>query len=138
MSMLKQMTRILEVFKQSKGYDANILKHVSLVEASKGKIKCEMVVQDEHLNGYGTLHGGCSATIIDSVSSFAFVTMDDNQAGVSCDINASYIKGAKVGETIVIKSDVLKGFGRVRFANVDICNQAGELLVTGRHTKFMR
>lgn len=54
-----------------------------------------MKVGEEHTNIYGTLHGGCTATIVDCMSGYALLThpkMVDNleispHSGVSVDMH---------------------------------------------------
>jgi len=132
------LQRIVDAFKVMKKYDSPILKNLIVKEAALGKITCEMPVENEHLNAQGTLHGGCTATIVDTISSLAFVTMDDGKAGVSIDINVSYLKAVQPGEVITIKSDVIKGVGTIRSATVDIFNEQQQVVASGRHSKFMK
>jgi acyl-coenzyme A thioesterase 13 len=69
-----------------------LLKQCHIVEVKPGYVVFGgFKVQDEHLNMYGTLHGGVSATLIDMVSSFALVKeeMELPNFGVSVDLNLS-------------------------------------------------
>jgi len=58
-----------------------------------------MVVEKQHTNGYGTLHGGFTASIVDMISSMAVLThpkIVDSidsipNSGVSVDIHVSYV-----------------------------------------------
>ena len=59
---------------------------VRIVSATKGKLSCELTVGEEHANLTGTLHGGLTATIIDSVSTWAIVSAE-HPPGVSTDLN---------------------------------------------------
>lgn len=57
-----------------------------------------MVVEKQHTNGYGTLHGGFTAAAIDTISSMAVLTHPKVAAdidslpnsGVSVDIHVTY------------------------------------------------
>ena len=49
---------------------------------------CEMTVDDSHLNAGGTLHGGMTASLVDSISTLAIMSAGSNP-GVSVDINVS-------------------------------------------------
>lgn len=48
-----------------------------------------MVVEPEHTNIYGTLHGGLTATLIDVCTSIAMSTHPKQGNGVSVDLNIS-------------------------------------------------
>lgn len=50
-----------------------------------------MTVDESHLNGGGTLHGGLTATIVDGISTAAIMTAESHP-GVSVDMNISYVQ----------------------------------------------
>lgn len=70
---------------------------MNLISAGNGQCQAEMVVEKEHTNGYGTLHGGFTATAVDVISSIAVMThprvVDRIESvpvsGVSVDIHVS-------------------------------------------------
>jgi len=130
--------KVWAAFKATNYYDSSLVNRMKVVEASYGKLKCELKVTEDLLNIQGSLHGGCTATIVDAVSSFCFLTMDDFKAGVSLDMSISYMKGAKSGEKLTIESNVLKGGGIIRFADVHIKNEDGQMVASGKHSKFMK
>nr|XP_002119944.1 acyl-coenzyme A thioesterase 13-like [Ciona intestinalis] len=136
MASLQAVRQIVKSMKHTPIFE-KCLQHIHVVSAGDGKIKCTMPVMEEHLNMNKTMHGGLTATLVDSVSSWAFATTKEAKFGVSIDINVTYLTAAKQGETITITSEVLKQGRTIGFANVDIHNEAGNLVATGRHTKFM-
>jgi acyl-coenzyme A thioesterase 13 len=85
----------------------------------------------------GTLHGGCSATLIDIVGTMCLLTHDPLRPGVSVEINSSYISSAKIGQKILIEGRVLKTGRTLGFAQVDIKSEDGKMLVSGRHVKAL-
>lgn len=60
---------------------------VNVVSASPGKVVCEMRVEEEHTNRFGTLHGGMTATLVDVISTAAIMYSDRGLPGVSVDMN---------------------------------------------------
>lgn len=78
------------------GHFDRVMKSVSIVSAGEGKAVAEMKVQEGDTNRGGTLHGGLTSTLIDSVSTLGLMTTRDNLPGVSVDLNVSFLKGAKV------------------------------------------
>ena len=52
-------------------------------------------VEKEHCNTYGTLHGGLSAVLVDTISTLALITDDEasySKLGVSVDMQIRYQK----------------------------------------------
>lgn len=72
---------------------------MDITSADNGQCTAEMVVGLEHTNGYGTLHGGFTATVVDVISSMAVLThprvidcIDSApRSGVSVDLHVSYV-----------------------------------------------
>ena len=54
-----------------------------------GKCVAEMEVAEEHTNKGGTLHGGLTATLVDTISTVALMTTGPGNPGVSVDINVT-------------------------------------------------
>lgn len=52
-----------------------------------GRCVCELTVDEEHTNRGGTMHGGLTATLVDSVSTVALMTTEKQVPGVSVDMN---------------------------------------------------
>lgn len=49
---------------------------------------CEMTVNESHLNVGGTLHGGFTANLVDTISTLAIISTESHP-GVSVDMNIS-------------------------------------------------
>lgn len=61
------------------------------MDGSEGHVVCEIPVSTEVLNGAGALHGGAIATIVDSVSTWAVVSVGNNVPGVSIELSVSLV-----------------------------------------------
>jgi acyl-coenzyme A thioesterase 13 len=114
-----------------------VLAKMTLVSAGDGKCVCELPVGEEHVNEGRLLHGGMTATMVDTVSTLAIMTMGDGHPGVSLDLNVTYLKAAKIGECLTISSECLRVGKSVASAFVDIKNQKGQLICQGRQTKYL-
>ncbi|XP_071411048.1 acyl-coenzyme A thioesterase 13 [Pithys albifrons albifrons] len=113
-------------------------REMKLVSATPGNVVCEMKVEEEHTNRFGTLHGGLTATLVDVVSTAALLYTERALPGVSVDMNITYTSAAKIGEEILITAQILKQGRSLAFATVDLTNKAtGKLIAQGRHTKFL-
>ncbi|RZC34019.1 4HBT domain containing protein, partial [Asbolus verrucosus] len=113
-----------------------------IISIGEGKLKAELKVDDGHTNPMGGLHGGMSATLVDTLSTFALMSklgeIGPNARHVSVDIHMSYLKGAKVGDEILIEAGVVRSGKSVAFLEAEIRNKAtGDLLVKASHTKFI-
>ncbi|KAK3611302.1 hypothetical protein CHS0354_015715 [Potamilus streckersoni] len=84
-SLLKQ---IAERCTKNSGFES-ILKQIRVVSSGNGTCTCEMTVTEEHQNRGGTLHGGCTATLVDAVSTWVLMATDENIAGVSVNMDIS-------------------------------------------------
>ena len=60
------------------------------VSGGSGRIVVSLKVEPEHCNNYGTLHGGLSAVLVDSISTLALMPDDEKvtpRFGVSVDMH---------------------------------------------------
>jgi acyl-coenzyme A thioesterase 13 len=129
---------ILGLFLSSGTRFDRCLEGMRVTAIRQGHVTAELEVTDALQNSYATLHGGAIATIVDVVGTMALLTMDPLRAGVSVDLNVTYLAAAKAGESIVAHGTVLKTGKKLGFAQVDIRRKAdGKLLATGRHTKAL-
>ena len=110
-----------------------------IVGIGGGSVRCEMRVEERHCNSFGTLHGGCSATLVDVVGTMAHLSLDPARAGVSVEINVSYVSAAPLGCTVFITGATHKLGKRLAFTAVEIRRDspAGPLVAVGRHTKSL-
>lgn len=130
-----------KIITSSASYDSWI--KLNFLSGGGGQCVAEMRVAEEHINMMGTLHGGCTASLVDVVSTVALMSQCQGLtsmpvAGVSVDLNITYLKAAKLGEDILIDAKTLKAGQNLAFLSVDIRNKAdGSLIATGKHTKFI-
>ncbi|KAM4028535.1 acyl-coenzyme A thioesterase 13 [Anomaloglossus baeobatrachus] len=128
---------IMKVLGEGSGFD-RVLSKLQLVSASPGKVVCELKVDEEHTNRAGTMHGGLTATLVDTVSTVALIHTERGAPGVSVDMNITYMNAAKLGESVLITAQVLKQGRTLAFATVDLVNkETGKLVAQGRHTKHL-
>ncbi|XP_069586985.1 acyl-coenzyme A thioesterase 13 [Ranitomeya imitator] len=139
MSALKTSTirSLMKVLGEGAGFD-RVLNKLQLVSASPGKIVCELKVEEEHTNRNGTMHGGCTAILVDNISTFALMHTERGAPGVSVDMSITFMNAAKIGESILITAQVLKQGRTLAFATVDLVNkETGKLIAQGRQTKHL-
>jgi len=131
------LTQVLKTFEGGGGLDT-ALKACKVITASPGQCTLSLVVDKPHTNMGGTLHGGFSAHLVDTVTTMALLTNEGGLPGVSVDMNINYLKAAKLGEEILIEARTLRKGRTLAFLECEIKNKdSGALLVKGSHTKFI-
>lgn len=60
-----------------------------IVAADPGKVVAELTVEEEHENAGGTLHGGLTASLVDSLTTMALLSMENGRPGVSVDLHVT-------------------------------------------------
>lgn len=77
---------------------------IKLLEASPGYAKAEMVVQENHMNSVGVVHGGAMFTLAD----FAFAVASNTHGKLALAINAeiSFFKSVTSGVLTAIAEEI--------------------------------
>ncbi|CAL52417.1 Phenylacetic acid degradation-related domain [Ostreococcus tauri] len=102
-----------------------------------GKFQCELTVTAELTNRFGTLHGGCVATIVDVLTTVALLTLTD-RGGVSTDLSCSYVAPAVLGERVRVECEVIRAGRTLAWMECAIKRISdNSVLATGKHTKFL-
>lgn len=115
-----------------------VLKDMLVTKIEPGVVECELDVTEGLQNSYDSLHGGATMTIIDVVGTLAVLTLDATRAGVSVEVNTTFLQAAKAGERVRVVGRVLKTGKRLGFTQVDLYRvRDGALVATGRHTKAL-
>ncbi|XP_076763903.1 acyl-coenzyme A thioesterase 13 [Xylocopa sonorina] len=136
MCKTKLITSVLNTIAKGPNF-GQCLQKVQIVSAGNGNCKAQLVVDKEHLNIGGTLHGGFTSTLIDCISSYALMSLN-NQGGVSVDLHVSFLKPAVPGDLLMIDARTVKTGRTLAFLAVDITkNEGKDIVAHGRHTKFV-
>mmetsp|Transcript_18359 Transcript_18359/g.59761 ORF Transcript_18359/g.59761 Transcript_18359/m.59761 type:complete len:157 (+) Transcript_18359:2-472(+) len=129
--------KFLEKMLDSGLFESNSIRDLKVLSVSPGFCKASLPVTPKVANRYGTLHGGCIATLVDVVGSAALVTAS-SLSGVSVEISTSYIGPAKVGEEVLVEARLLKQGRSLAVIQVDLTvSGTGARVAQGRHTKFL-
>eukprot|EP00735_Rhodelphis_limneticus_P002502 TRINITY_DN13399_c0_g1::TRINITY_DN13399_c0_g1_i1::g.9551::m.9551 TRINITY_DN13399_c0_g1::TRINITY_DN13399_c0_g1_i1::g.9551 ORF type:complete len:221 (-),score=29.66,sp/Q5R833/ACO13_PONAB/39.68/6e-24,4HBT/PF03061.17/7.5e-18,4HBT_3/PF13622.1/6.9e+03,4HBT_3/PF13622.1/8.6e-05,DUF4442/PF14539.1/0.0029,4HBT_2/PF13279.1/0.23 TRINITY_DN13399_c0_g1_i1:336-935(-) len=112
------------------------LKALRIDTIGNGEVVCVLPVTASLSNRGGTLHGGCTATLVDLVTTIAVMTLDPKKPGVSTDLNVSYLRAVKVGDEISIHARVLKTGKQLVFTEAEIYRTSDKAMIAkGLHTK---
>jgi len=125
---LARGTLPLNTIARTLGYD--------VTEAESGRVVVAAVPNDSHLNPAGTVHGGFSATLLDSCMGLAIQsTLEQGIGQTTLEFKISLVR-AITPETGLIKAEgvVLSRGRRVGTAEGRITDTAGRLLAHGTTT----
>ncbi|TKR63423.1 hypothetical protein L596_027258 [Steinernema carpocapsae] len=79
-----------------------------ILSVEEGRVRVELDVNEDQVNSEGTLHGGCTSTLADVFTTVALIATPRGARGATVDLHVSCTAAAKLGETIVIDSTVVK------------------------------
>lgn len=95
-------------------------------------LKIEM--RDELRQPSGVLHGGVTATLIDTAMAFAVRTrLPIDQATATIDLTVHYLR-PHISGTFVCTAKVVRAGRRIFTVSADVTNEEGKLLATGLST----
>ncbi|KIY68396.1 hypothetical protein CYLTODRAFT_374362 [Cylindrobasidium torrendii FP15055 ss-10] len=137
----------------ARGFGKDVMPLLSITEASMSesaeapskkdaRVICKLVVTDDMLNGAQTLHGGCSAYLVDACSTLAiilhaYVSDGRIRAGVSQSLTITYHSPALPGDELKIVNTTLSMGASTMVARTEIWNATRKrLVVTGVHIKM--
>lgn len=110
---------------------------ISITALHDGKCTAEFKVRPEHLNHGGGLHGGFTATVVDNCTIFALLSKN-KPFGVSVDLHVSYLKGAKLGDEVLIDATAVRAGNRLAYMECELKHkESGSIIARGTQTVFM-
>ncbi|KAF7297176.1 4HBT domain-containing protein [Mycena indigotica] len=141
-----------EIVSRMKVTHASIDQKLEEPNKTEGKIVVELEVAEDMLNGWrsswhllyhaellngaGSVHGGCSAFLIDLCSSLSLMLIDPGLT-VSQSLNIVYHSPANLGEKLRIVNTTITVGSRIMSARVEIWNATKHRLVaSGVHIKM--
>lgn len=71
---------------------------LKIFKISEGYSQVSMIIREEMINGFGTVHGGIPFSLADSA--FAFACNNRNNLSVALDVTISFMKAVKVGDEL--------------------------------------
>lgn len=119
-------------------FDTTSLSNLRDIKADdSGRLTCILPVTRSVQNRMGTLHGGCTATLIDVVGTAALLTQS-KRGGVSLNINTNYLSPMPGGGDCIIDARIVRIGRQIATINVDLRDAAtGKLVAQGTHVKFI-
>jgi uncharacterized protein (TIGR00369 family) len=99
-----------------------------LLKAELGSFEMSFVVRKEMTNPAGLLHGGIHASILDDIIGLTVAALGLPNLYVSINLHIDFLNPAKIGETVIAKSTVVRSGKTIVNAVAEIYNEKGQLL----------
>lgn len=105
------------------------------VAAEAGESRIRLSVGEKHLRTLGMLHGGVTATLLDTALGYAVMSLAaEGYHAVTVQLNVNYTRPAAVGETLEAVGRVLHHGNLTAVATGEVRNETGELIATASGT----
>jgi acyl-CoA thioesterase len=101
---------------------------IELLEVSQGGSKVRMTVEERHLNGLRTVHGGAIFTLADFA--FAVACNSHGTVAVALNVNISFVKAAFPGMTLFAEAKEVSVSPKIGTYDIRITNEKGDLIAT--------
>jgi len=103
---------------------------LELVDLKYGEATLKLKMRRELEQPYGILHGGATATLIDTAMAFACVTcLADGEKTTTIDLTVHYLRPHNEGE-VFCTAKVLRAGRRIMTVSAEVVNEKGKLIAT--------
>lgn len=126
----EQLTRLAQYFNEHVTFSKYIKSRVEEVE--KGRAVCHIDVEDIHLNGNGTLHGGVYASLIDNAMGLSVAALVGLRTATIA-LNVSFLGAVREGR-VVCESRVVHRTRRIATVEAKVHDGEGNLVAVGTGT----
>lgn len=111
---------------------------IELVDISHGEAILKLEMRGELRQPHGVLHGGATASLIDTAMAFAVITcLADDEKATTIDLTVHYLRPISEGE-IRCTARVVRAGRRILTVSAECVNHAGKITATAlsTYTKF--
>lgn len=112
------------------------LKHlgIELVDIERGKAVMQLPMKDELRQPYGLLHGGATASLIDTATAFAVVSVTTREEKcTTVDLTVHYLRPV-INETTICTATIVRAGKRLITVSAEVHNEEGKLIATALST----
>jgi uncharacterized protein (TIGR00369 family) len=107
---------------------------MKLVDMAPDVAVIQIDMRDELRQPHGLLHGGVTATLIDTAMAFAVMTcLDTGEKASTADLNVHYLRPHLDG-VVTCTARVVKAGKRLFTVSADVINEQGKLIATALST----
>lgn len=113
-----------------------------LEEMRSGYARVSLLIERQHTNFDGSVHGGVIASLMDSALGAALHAAHDpgdpHLLGHSTiEMNVSYLKAVRLGDRVVAEAHLLRKGRTLAVGEVEVRHSSGDLAAKGRLTYFI-
>ena len=135
---MEEQTKLTEAEKE---FARNLMKQIpfvvnlgiELIDIERGEATCRLILEEKHFRGGNFLHGGVTASLIDTVTAFAVGSVTGTPANaVTVDLSVHYLR--PIFKEAVAKAKVLRAGKRLLTVSADVFDEKGELAATALTT----
>jgi uncharacterized protein (TIGR00369 family) len=107
---------------------------IELVEVEAGKAVMRMPMKEELRQPYGLLHGGATASLIDTATAFAVVSVTTGEEKcTTVDLTVHYLRPV-INETTICTATIVRAGKRLITVSAEVHNEHGKLIATALST----
>lgn len=107
---------------------------MELVDLADGEAVIAIKMRDELRQPHGLLHGGITATLIDTAMAFAVLTrLGKDEKASTIDLTIHYTR-PHTGGAVICKARVIRGGKRIFTVSADAFNEENKLIATAIST----
>lgn len=107
---------------------------MKLEDLKVGEATVKLSIRDELRQPHGILHGGATASLIDTAMAFAVVTkLEPSEKASTVDLNLHYLRPVAGGE-IICKAKIVKAGKRFFTLSADVFDESQKLIATALST----
>jgi acyl-CoA thioesterase len=107
---------------------------LELVDLKFGEAVLKLKMRDDLRQPYGLLHGGATASLIDTATAFAVITCQtETEQSTTVDLSVHYLRPHTDGE-IVCTARIVRAGRRITTVSADVVNEEGKLIATALST----
>ncbi|XP_017022938.1 acyl-coenzyme A thioesterase 13 [Drosophila kikkawai] len=127
---------ITEIITKSTGFE-NQLNKVKILGGGDGTCCAELKVDQDHVNVSNYLHTGYIVTLVDMITTYALMSKPCHP-GVSVDISVNFLKGAKLGDDIIIEANLAKAGKNLAVIDCTLKNKKDDSVIAkGTQLKYV-
>jgi uncharacterized protein (TIGR00369 family) len=106
---------------------------INFLEATPDRVVAELEIAEEHLQGYGIVHGGVYAGLVETLASVGahHFGMQSGRAVAGLENHTSFIRAIRQGRLTAVATPITRG-RRSQVWQCDVKNEEGKLVATGR------
>ena len=107
---------------------------LELVDLRPGEAVIKLEMRDELRQPYGLLHGGATATLIDTATAFALISLQTpGEQSTTVDLTIHYLRPHTDGK-IVCTAKIVRAGRRITTVSAEAVNEEGKLIATALST----